>query len=546
MVKWEIRYRIFIKKVLIFFAGFITILILLELSLRLTGYIHLKNYHKESAGDIKDCTILCIGDSYTEGLGAVSGLGYPEQLENMLNKNSRIKFKIINRGISNQNTSQILKRIPDELNNQNFSLAVILAGGANQWNFEGYDNNSVNNFLYNFKVYKLITLLYNDVVEKQGMKKNQLNSPGLNEKKSLLSINKFKENVIKNPSNSDNFYNLGTYYLYEKKDYNEASKWFKSGIKSNFKDRKNYEGLRNTLDYSGNREEFINFIYGEIFRNPVNLNYWYCLSTFNQSELNDSLLILLFGKYTQSLKGKIISDVILSYPAIIYAYDLLRDKTLPSTFAAEELGKDKDNLILNYINGFISEKQGHSTAAANYYNNAILIFKNFISNDGNISLDYYRLFYENFHEHDNIFTRFILRTPEYRSYLNKQNTFPENGNSNIISQWTKSDLIKIINYFESAGIKVIIMNYPVHYQLAPENNANKVIYEIVQENPGFNFIDNFYFFELLTNNKNDFFEKNGSHPNEKGYKIIAENICKKILQGNIISVSKKTPNFLFI
>ena len=78
-------------KLLVFSAGLITIIIILECNLFLFGEIYsgyLKSPPYKKAGNIKNTyTILCLGNSFTKGLGAPKGHSYPDHLQDILNNN---------------------------------------------------------------------------------------------------------------------------------------------------------------------------------------------------------------------------------------------------------------------------------------------------------------------------------------------------------------------------------------------------------------------------------------------------------------------------
>jgi len=58
-------------------------------------------------------TVLCLGDSLTDGARAPSGYGYPEMLVDILNtRSTNTRWACLNRGVSGETTSQILRRTP--------------------------------------------------------------------------------------------------------------------------------------------------------------------------------------------------------------------------------------------------------------------------------------------------------------------------------------------------------------------------------------------------------------------------------------------------
>lgn len=121
------------QKLLLIVIGLIVAVLLLEVLLRLTGFIY-KAYRmhnekiviKEDKGMVK---ILCLGDSFTFGLGAEQGYSYPDQLEKLLNKNYRDKkFIVYNAGIPGQNSSQVLKRLVLNIRLYRPEMIILLIG----------------------------------------------------------------------------------------------------------------------------------------------------------------------------------------------------------------------------------------------------------------------------------------------------------------------------------------------------------------------------------------------------------------------------------
>jgi len=72
-----------------------------------------------SAGE----SIVCFGDSLTEGVGAGSGEDYPSELSR------RLVFPVINAGRRGDTTAQALERLGDAVLSKNPRLVIILLGG---------------------------------------------------------------------------------------------------------------------------------------------------------------------------------------------------------------------------------------------------------------------------------------------------------------------------------------------------------------------------------------------------------------------------------
>ncbi len=90
------------------------------------------------------CRILCIGDSFTYGLGAAHDLDYPAQLARMLDSGyPGGKFRVMNRGRCSYNTAQILSDLKAALREGAApDLVILLGGGSNYWNFYGRQERS--------------------------------------------------------------------------------------------------------------------------------------------------------------------------------------------------------------------------------------------------------------------------------------------------------------------------------------------------------------------------------------------------------------------
>jgi len=133
---------VIIKKhqIAIFLAGMVVCLLVLEITLRIVGAIYA--HRSESDEVIKypaQCTILCVGDSETFGIGAPRIQSYPAQLQRFLNTGAlQNKFNVINRGRPGQNSAQLLMRLEEYLREIRPDIVTVLIGGANQSNFSGY------------------------------------------------------------------------------------------------------------------------------------------------------------------------------------------------------------------------------------------------------------------------------------------------------------------------------------------------------------------------------------------------------------------------
>lgn len=112
--------------------GIILGLICAELLLRAGGFFlllyrgQLKNNFSNTSQAYR---ILCLGDSFTQGIGAGKHEDYPYQLQELLNDlNLPKKFIVINKGQAGQNSSELLADLDYNLNIYNPNLVVLLTG----------------------------------------------------------------------------------------------------------------------------------------------------------------------------------------------------------------------------------------------------------------------------------------------------------------------------------------------------------------------------------------------------------------------------------
>lgn len=78
--------------------------------------------------------VLCVGDSFTFGVGASAGRSYPEQLEAVLRRRFGQSVDVVNDGVPSYNSSQVLRRLPQVLARARPCVVVALVGLNNAWN----------------------------------------------------------------------------------------------------------------------------------------------------------------------------------------------------------------------------------------------------------------------------------------------------------------------------------------------------------------------------------------------------------------------------
>ncbi len=126
------------KKIGAFALGLIFLLILMELALRFVGSYDTAQREEVAASGDGEVTVLCVGNSHTAGAGAPIGMSYPSQLYKILNEKGKKRYRVVNKGVSNINSTYIASNLPKWLEEVKPDFVFIMAGEPNSWNKFGY------------------------------------------------------------------------------------------------------------------------------------------------------------------------------------------------------------------------------------------------------------------------------------------------------------------------------------------------------------------------------------------------------------------------
>ncbi len=87
-------------------------LVSFEVVLQVAAYLIFRQELSEDVGDAGDRVILCVGDSFTYGLGASSEseLSYPAQLQRLLAERPGPTWQVHNGGWSGRDSAAVLRR----------------------------------------------------------------------------------------------------------------------------------------------------------------------------------------------------------------------------------------------------------------------------------------------------------------------------------------------------------------------------------------------------------------------------------------------------
>jgi len=149
-------------------SGLFFCLILLEIGLRLSGFIFLslQEYrNKESIQQKGGFRILCLGES-TTALGGK--YAYPNQLEEILNQhNTGIRFSVVNKGVPAIVSSDILANLEKYLSKYHPKIVITMVGINDSYikQYKGIMNNNTV-FLDKLRIYRLVKLVLMNIINK--------------------------------------------------------------------------------------------------------------------------------------------------------------------------------------------------------------------------------------------------------------------------------------------------------------------------------------------------------------------------------------------
>ena len=132
------------QQIIVFFIGLFTILFLLEVGLRITGFFYNKDMPSVNSGLVSNrgnhYIILCLGNSWTLGIGAPRGQSYPDDLQRKLDKKFYGRITVINKGWGNENSSELLYKLEATLSKIKPNMVILQTGQPNWWNFYRYSD----------------------------------------------------------------------------------------------------------------------------------------------------------------------------------------------------------------------------------------------------------------------------------------------------------------------------------------------------------------------------------------------------------------------
>ena len=156
-----------LRRAWVFFLGSLFVLVLLEGSLWLVGFVveAQREANNARANPEPDAyRIMCLGDSITAG---GKGHSYPRQLEDVLNERAKtMRFSVVNMAIHGSDTSMTLENLPQDLDRYRPDMVVAMMGANDLAGALPVDDIPMaerEGGGYTFKTYKLIRLLQHNL-----------------------------------------------------------------------------------------------------------------------------------------------------------------------------------------------------------------------------------------------------------------------------------------------------------------------------------------------------------------------------------------------
>ncbi len=151
--------------------GFFVVFLCVELLMSILSYFAIERmpkYEHVLRENKKAFRILCLGDSFTYGIGADARFSYPAQMQEILNKREQDnKVEVFNLGVPGYNSAQVLKKLKEESPNLKPDAVVIMCGANDTWNFDDIkirlDGELFRSLCARLRIYKLFSVFLQNI-----------------------------------------------------------------------------------------------------------------------------------------------------------------------------------------------------------------------------------------------------------------------------------------------------------------------------------------------------------------------------------------------
>ena len=458
------------SKVFAAVSGIIAAAILFEGILILIGMVHKSCYNVVPTMQSGTTRIMCLGDSFTEGAGAIPAKSYPRQLQELLrNTYPHRPFSVLNLGRSGTNTTVVLRAVQHNLYAYKPQFVVLLTGGNNLWNYRGYaqykEEAGIFFWIRDLK-YRIHIKTFFDIVSHQFMKKRAAH---FRQEKAVPS------RMIRDKLSADKIYEAsslvddGNAFLH-RYELDKALKCFRQALGKDPRSWESYMGIGMVYKWNGNYAAA-----AENFRKSIQIQP----TTETYFSLGDSLL------------GAVDLHAQSRYAAAIHAFG--------AGISLDPLNTDN----INYIGAILVLEKADSVNG----------------NSGEAGVDARRELMRTLNQ--------IRSVSSDNPELKACRAIVELGAPDMhteIRRWIDHDITAIIACCKKANVEVIVMGYP-NYDLRELNSRLK---NTAAKN-GVVYVDNERIFTALVKNSSleKYFVLDG-HCNADGYGVMAANAAAAI------------------
>lgn len=489
------------KKFLVMILGIIVFFTIVEVFLRLFGFVFLLNSEKGKIVKPKVSgvqRIMCLGDS-TTALGGVDS--YPYQLEEILNNSGlKVKFEVINKGEILVDTKQILRNLNNNIYKYDPDWIIVMAGINDNYKMAFGSSYKLQIFFNNLKIYRFLVLFFENLKQRQKIKR--INSEFAQESNQSNWENQMLERSKNDNNNAQNYLELGTYYKNLGK-FDLAIEYFSKVldiVKDNYIpyflmgvtyfDNKSYDKAIEILQKS------INF-------NPKHvISYMYLGFCYKQKgDFLEAIKILELGLKLNKNNYELYSEIGFCY------------KEIKNYEKAEVMLLKSIIYLPNYFWAYSELVDIYKIKKE--YSKAEEVLKKYIK----------------MHPDDDKGYRELSNIYSFKGLINLAEEFSkkaEISNNKKYNILTKNNFLEMKNLADNFGLKIIFMQYPLRYSgpLKDIFNQTKDVEIIDNEKTFKNAISDNKFSDYFV----DIFAGDFGHCTAKGNRIIAENVSKVILR----------------
>ncbi len=554
----------------VFFLGsvfwIIIVLLLLEITLRIVGFAFKSNEAEtQIVNDDGKLVVLCIGDSFTYGVGSTKGNDYPSQLETLLQENTEQEVIVINRGRCAQNSSQVIEKLQEDLNSCNPDLVIMLFGMANSWNYYGYQVSD--NYWERIRIVKLFRRISYNLKYKGASSDTRQNV----EDYAFSFLIKSFDYPRFGRGADQYYYNVGRYFL-ALRDWGNSFRYLSFALSQDQYNTSCFSALKVCLQ-EYDKEKFFNSKTGLIdttivresvvkldnliLEFPDSYVFKVLKETYlfekGYSELSRETLDFYRNSVSDSFNFNSVifieKNLNVGFDSLFNFYLSVRNvenaKQIDLTLAWLNISEkrfseaklllencnynDNSSSSLYFAANYILALSGVKSVAFSFIENVKFPYAHYRELfDDSLSDEEFRLGIKQIFEHV-----IDQDKSENRMYFLPHNLKrTANVEQSGIFNWINSDISKAVEICLKQNHPVICMNYP----LIPPPNSEEIhfwadsvgeIWKETAKKDGLLFVDNENIFKSQGVDQNLYFEphKTGSeHCNDNGYKLIAQNI----------------------